>query len=218
MRRARTAAALAAIALLAAAQVAAAHEGNPNYRSEITRVVPSVDGLDVEVLNFDDSLRLTNRTGEDIVVEGYDDEPYVRIQADGSVEVNRRSPAYYLNDDRFAEAEVPASADPEAAPEWEEVDGSSSYSWHDHRMHYMSTGTPPQVEDESEETKVFDYEIPLELGGKPGAIEGTLTWVGEDSDFPLAPFIALAVVALGAVVLVAVARRRRRGDPPREAW
>jgi hypothetical protein len=220
MRRARTAAFVAALALLGTAPPAPAHEGNPNFRSEVTAVVPSTDGIEVQVLNFDDSMRLTNRSGEDVVIEGYEGEPYARLLADGTVEVNRNSEATYLNDDRYADAEVPESANPEAPPDWEEIDRSSTFTWHDHRMHWMSTNTPPQVEDESKETKIFDYEIPIELGGDAGAIEGTLIWVGEDSGFPVAPFIGLAVVALGAGVVIVIARRRRAGgDRERpEAW
>jgi LPXTG-motif cell wall-anchored protein len=212
MRPARAVAVAAAI-LLVGAPAAAAHEGNPNFRSEITSIAPETDGLDVEVLNFDDSLRLTNRSGEDVVITGYEDEPYARIAADGTVEVNRNSTAYYLNDDRYADAEVPEGIDPSDPPDWERVDGSGSLTWHDHRMHWMSTSTPPQVEDESEEAKVFDYSIPIEVGGERGAIEGTLTWVGQDSGFPAAPFIGLGVVALAGAGFVALRRRRDRPAP-----
>jgi hypothetical protein len=214
MRTARAAALLAAI-LLVGAPVAAAHEGNPSYRSEITSIVPGTDGLTVEVLNFDDSLRLTNDSSEDVVITGYEDEPYARIGADGTVELNRNSTAYYLNDDRFAEAEVPEGIDPSDPPEWERVDGAGTLTWHDHRAHWMSTTVPPQVSDESAETKVFDYSIPIEVGGERGAIKGTLTWVGEDSGFPAAPFIGLASVAIAAAGFVAI-RRRREGRPPDE--
>jgi hypothetical protein len=219
MRPVRIAAGLAAL-LLVGAPAAAAHEGNPNFRSEIDRVTPEAEGLTVDVLNFDDSMRLTNRTGEDLLIEGYDHEPYARILADGTVEVNQNSPATYLNDDRYAESEVPASVDPDAPPEWREQDGSATFTWHDHRMHWMSTSLPPQVEDESAETKIFDYAIPIELGGEPGAIQGTLTWVGEDSGFPIAPFIALGAVAVVAGIAVVVVRRRRPAEPKerREAW
>jgi hypothetical protein len=213
MRAKRAVAAVAAL-LLVGVPHAAAHEGNPSYRSEVTRVTPSSDGLDIEVLNFDDSLRLTNRTGEDLVIEGYDGEPYARIAANGTVELNRNSPAYYLNDDRFAESEVPLEAEASSAPDWERVDGSGTLTWHDHRMHWMSRTVPPQVEDKSTETKVFDYEIPIELGSRRGAIEGTLTWVGEDSGFPIAPFIGLAIVAALGTGAVAVRRSRGgKGEP-----
>jgi hypothetical protein len=210
-----------AVSILALAPAAAlAHEGNPNYRSEITGLEPAVDGVEVSVLNFDDSLRLRNTGDETVTVFGYDDEPYVRIAPDGTVEVNERSPAYYLNGDRFADAEVPASADPKAPPAWKEVGTSGEYDWHDHRSHYMGEGTPSQVTDESERTKVFDYEVPLEVDGRPVAIEGELIWVGQDEGLPVAPFIGLAVLALGAVLLVVVVRRRRaddEGEAP-EAW
>jgi hypothetical protein len=218
--RIRAALACAQAAVAVQAPIAQAHEGNPNFRSEITGVDPATEGIDVEVLNFDDSLRLTNESGEEVVVTGYDDEPYVRIDPDGTVEVNVNSPAYYLNEDRFAEADVPSSADAKAAPEWEEVDTTGQFSWHDHRAHYMAEGTPPQVKDESVETKVFDYSIPIEVGGSPATIDGTLTWVGEDSSFPVLPFVALGVVALGLVAFVVVVRRRRRREDgeAKEAW
>jgi LPXTG-motif cell wall-anchored protein len=190
---------------------ALAHEGNPNYRSEIEGVEPAAPGVTVEVLNFDDSLRLENRGGETVMVQGYEEEPYVRIKPDGTVEVNTRSPAYFLNRDRYAESSVPESADPEAPPVWEEVDRTGQFSWHDHRIHYMSRSLPPQVEDTSERTMIFDYAVPIQVGGRPAEITGALYWVGEEDGFPLAPFIGLAGFALiagGAIVFL----RRRRGQ------
>jgi hypothetical protein len=187
-----------------------AHEGNPDFRSEIERIEPSVDGVAVEVLNYDDSLRLTNKSGETVVVLGYDGEPYVRILGDGTVEVNTASPAYYLNRDRFADVDVPDDLDERTPPSWVVIDKTSQYSWHDHRAHYMATGTPPQVKDEGQRTKVFDYEIPIRVADDPGAIRGTLFWVGHDDGFPIAPFLALAA-ALAVLIGVALLRRRRRG-------
>ncbi len=209
MRNLRLAAAIAAALLAIAAPSAAAHEGNPDFRSVIDQVDPSTPGLDVEVVNFDDSLRLINHSEEDVVIEGYEGEPYARILSDGSVELNRNSPAYYLNDDRFAESEVPEGVDPGDPPDWELVDRSSMLEWHDHRMHWMSTSLPPQVEDESEESKIFEYSIPIEVAGSGGAIEGTLTWVGrDDSGFPLLP-VALTGIAIVIAVGAALLRRRR---------
>ncbi len=63
--------------------------------------------------------------GEEVVILGYDGEPYLRFTADG-VFRNTRSPATYLNEDRFANVTVPASADPEAPPEWERVSSSQT--------------------------------------------------------------------------------------------
>lgn len=193
---------------------ALAHEGNPNYRSEITSIEPAAlaDGLQATVQNFDDNVELVNRTGKEVVIKGYDGESYVRIGADGLVEVNLNSPTYYLNEDRFAAVELPERADSKAEPDWQEVEGSGVYSWHDHRSHYMALGTPSQVKDESKETKVFDYSIPITVGGKPAALDGTLTWVGKQSGFPVMPFIGLAAVIVIGAVGLSIVRNRRRED------
>jgi hypothetical protein len=93
-------------------------------------------------------------------------------------------------------------------------------------MHYGSEATPPQVKDTSKKTKVYDYEIPLRIDGKKGAIHGTLYWVGAASTSKL-PFILVGILILvggGAAVLFI---RRRRGPedgdrddakPAGEAW
>ena len=108
---------------------------------------------------------------------------------------------------------MPASVDPKAEPDWELVDRSSMLEWHDHRMHWMSTSLPPQVKDESKETKIFDYEIPIEVGREPGAIQGTLTWVGQDkSSFPVLPVVVGALGVAGGLALLAIRRRRWRTD------
>lgn len=208
---------------LLGASTALGHEGNSNFRSEIESVHPDVPGIGFEVLNYDADIELTAEEGHEVLVYGYEDEPYARILRDGTVQKNRRSPSTYLNADRYAEAPVPKIADPDAPPVWETVDESGTLRWHDHRSHYMAKGTPPQVEDESVRTKVFDYEIPLRIDGRKGAIEGTLFWVGP-ADTSKAPFLiaGAAIVLLGGAAVL-IARRRRRdeddqGRPIKEAW
>ncbi len=220
----RRALALGAVAALLAAPAASAHQGNPNFRSILDGVTPAVHGLRLQVLNYDDRFELTNRSGQTVTVQGYNGEPYARVLADGTVEVNRRSPAYYLNDDRYADVKVPASADASAPPQWAVVDRTGDLQWHDHRMHWMSTKLPPQVKDKSKRTKVFDYAIPLQVGARKGAIKGTLFWQPVDGGGP-APgmFVALAVLAALGAGLVVVVRRRRGGgerEPAEaaEAW
>jgi len=145
------------------------------------------------------------------------------VLPDGTVQVNQRSPAAYLNEDRYATTKVPAIADPEAAPRWQTIDSSGTFVFHDHRMHYMATGTPPQVKDEGEKTKVFDYSIPIQIDGEEGAIDGTLWWVGPEDTSKLPFAIAgIAVVVLGGLAVLIVRRRRAGGgddDPEaKEAW
>src|SRR3954469_5991867 len=99
MFRLRIVAALTALLALALAPSALAHQGNPNYRSVIDRVSPKVPGLRLQVLNLADRLELQNTPGSAVVLQGYQGEPYARLLADGTVEVNRNSPAFYLNGD-----------------------------------------------------------------------------------------------------------------------
>ena len=64
----------AAAALLLAAPVALAHQGNPNYRSVVSQVTPGTPGVDVSVLNFDDRLLLHNTSGKDVMIIDYQSE------------------------------------------------------------------------------------------------------------------------------------------------
>ncbi|MFN8152111.1 MAG: hypothetical protein U0R24_13435 [Solirubrobacterales bacterium] len=230
MRR-PTAAVAAALGVLAscllAAAPAAAHGGDPNYRSEITSITPDTPGLSAEIENFDADLRLVNDSDQRVVVLGYNEEPYLRFEPDGLVYVNRSSPAAYLNSDRYGRVDVPAGIDPKDPPEWEQVSDTGEWTWHDHRSHYMGDGVPGVVEDQDVRTKVFDYSIPIEVGSRAGSIDGTLYWVGQEDDAPVLPFVILGIVALGSIALVVVVRRRRRddaggdrgeGDEEKEAW
>ena len=221
----RLRAVLAATALIAllATPAASAHQGNVNYRSVIDTVSPDVSGLRLDVVNRDDRLELQNTTGRSILIDGYEGEPYARLKADGTVEVNRRSPAFYLNDDRFAGVKVPEGADPKAAPQWQLVDRTGRFEWHDHRIHWMSKIPPRQVEGRTDKTKIFDWKVPLHVGDAPGAVRGTLFWQPpSQGGAPLAAIAGLGVILLLAAATVIVVRRRRRGETrvgeEAEAW
>ncbi len=211
MRKPRSAFALVIALAMTLAAPAAAHQGNPNYRSIVDGVRPPVPGVSVEVLNFDSDMVLRNESDSTILVEGYENEPYLRFHPDGKVEANTRSPAYYLNTERYGDVAVPPEADADATPSWKLVAGTGEYSWHDHRSHYMSTGMPQQVTDPDVRTKVFDYKIPIRVDGKRGAIAGTLYWVGSDST-PIAPFIGLGIGVVILIAVIVVVRRRRAAE------
>ena len=222
---ARVAALLALAALLAIVPAAPAHDGNPNYLSQVDRITPAADGVTVDVLNRDDRLLLHNTSGEDVVIEGYDDEPYARLRADGTVEVNLDSEAYYVNDDRFARVDVPAGVDGKGAPRWKEVGRTGRFEWHDHRAHWMAQQRPPQVTDESVRTKVFDWKVPMQVDGQPATIAGTLFWTPvASSGPPLLPIIVAVVVLVPLFIAIIVVRRRRAAGaaaddaPSQEAW
>lgn len=187
-----------------------------NYRSYITGIAPAVRGLNVQVLEFADRLQLTNHTGKTVTVYGYEGEPYARVLADGTVEVNTRAPAYYLNQNFYAQVTVPASASAHAPPRWSVLDRTGSFEWHDHRIHWMSPVPPAKVKDRSKRTKIFDWQVPVRVGSQPGAVEGQLFWVPEEgTKTPLGAIVALILIVLLSLALVLVVRRRRRtGAPP----
>jgi hypothetical protein len=217
--------------LLAASPVAAggANQGYPqNYKTEVRALKPPVPGLKLEPAGGDRFLVLRNGTGKTVVVTGYDGDPYLRFRPDRIVEVNVNSPSKYVNEDRFGTLEPPASATPNATPKWKVVARNGSYKWFDHRTHWMEKTIPQQVKDKSKKTKIFDWDVPLELGGRPVHVAGTLLWVPDaaSSGVSAGLIVAIAAAALVALAGIVLLLRRRRGPPverpreeaPKEAW
>lgn len=199
----------AAAAPLLAATSASGHAGNPNMESIVRSVTPAMPGFTVEVLNGDDRLELVNASRQTVTIYGYNKEPYLRMGADGAVSVNLRSPAHYLNQERFTGAKVPASATAKAAPRWQGVERGGRYQFHDHRMHWMAKSVPPQVKDRSQRTKIFDWSVPLRAGQTGGSIKGQLFWRGSGGDTPIGAFVGMGVLMALSAASVVVVRRRR---------
>ena len=189
---------------------AAAHQSSPKYVSVFDGIKPGIPGLKAEVLGFDNQYQLINQTHKTVIVYGYNGEPYGRIQPDGTVEVNQRSPATYLNEDRFANVTVPKSAHPKAPPVWKVQDKTGRFIWHDHRMHWMAHTVPSQVKDQHKKTKIFGYSIPLSVNGQRTNVTGTLFWRGTPKGIPAGAIGALVAVLLAAIAFVWLVRRRRR--------
>jgi hypothetical protein len=163
----------------AAVPTANADSGSPNYSSKLISVSPNVKGLTVLVVDGDDAIELRNATGLNISVPGYENEPYLRFLVNGRVEVNVNSPAKYLNEERYGGVTVPKTASPKAKPRWELVADGGRYTWHEHRVHWMSTNRPPKVEasDGKQLEKVFDWVVPMSVRGDRVKASGTLWWV-----------------------------------------
>lgn len=196
---------LPALLLALCAAPAAAHEGDPDYSSVVETVAPPTDGLGAQVLDHDDELAVVNRSSADVTVLGTDGAPYARLLADGTVQVNARS--------AMAEGENAPPADgTSAGGGWVTIDRTGRYAWHDPRINYRARPVPPQVADRSTRTKVKDWRVPLRVGPRAGAIDGTLFWVGEPgagSSFPTGAVVSLVVLALLGLGAVALVRRRR---------
>jgi hypothetical protein len=182
---------LAAIWVAVSAGPAAADPARPgNVRSEVTAITPATEGITAEVVGGDSFLRVRAEPGRQVVVIGYENEPYLRIGPDGTVEVNDRSPARWLNEDRLAAVDLPAEADPQAPPTWRTIGHDGEAAWHDHRIHRMAPGRP--------DPPVQDWRVPLTVDGRPVTIEGRYAYVPPASAWPWWA-LAAAIAVIGIV-------------------
>ncbi len=188
---------------------------SPNYRSTITSISPATPGLHLQVLQFSDRLLLRNETGRTVSIAGYEGEPYARVQANGTVEVNTHAPAYYLNQSFYGDVTVPPFASATATPHWQIVDRTGQFEWHDHRIHWMSPVPPSKVKGKSRRTLIFDWRVPIAVGGENGTVAGQLYWTPNASSAPVATIVIGAlIVVFGLLLVVFVRRRRARQGPP----
>ncbi len=215
LTRAQWAVAVLAVLLAVFGGAAPATAKNAEIVSEFQGTKPAVSGLDVQVVGGDKFLLLRNGTGKPVIVKGYEDEPYLRFLPSRVVEVNTHAPSKYANEDRYALTPLPAQADSNAPPKWQVISRDGSYRWFDHRIHSMEKGTPPQVKDESVRTKIFNWAVPMSVGGAQVNALGKLEWVPEDSSGSSTGLI-LALGAAAALLVAALAfaiTRRRRPRP-----
>ena len=191
-------------AVLAPAGVAFADPAGPtDYETTVVAVEPAVPGVEVSAVGGDSFLRIAVEPGIEVIVLGYQQEPYLRIRADGVVEENQRSPAAYLNADRFGGGTPPAGADATLPPTWHQVGDGGAWSWHDHRAHWMSPDPPA---DATRGSEIQASTVPLEVDGSPVTVRVTTTWLTTPSRLPL----AVGGAAGGALVVLTLLRRRRQ--------
>jgi hypothetical protein len=197
------AAAGAMVTIGVTAQPAAAHDvpgiKPSNFETTVRGTTPRVSGLTVRPIDLGNELELRNDTGDDVVVLGYQGEPYLRVGQRGVFE-NRRSPATYLNRTRAGTTHVPSDADPAVAPEWNRIGSGPVIRWHDHRAHWMGTNDPPEVTRAPDQRHVIDHwSLHLQRGTQDITVTGALLWVPGPS--PWGWVISALVVALSVVAL-----------------
>ena len=198
---------VSSVVMLALAAPAAAHTvtgvAPTNYRSQLLGVTPAVPGLTVRLLDLGRRVQLTNRGPTEVVVMGYQAEPYLRVGPSGVYE-NRRAPALYQNrtvPPGVTATTLPAIADARAAPDWQRVSGGRSVRWRDRRTRWEGPA-PEGVRLHPGTTRVVsEWSLPLTDvdGGAPVAVTGTITWVPRPN-LALWLLVALALVAVPLAV------------------
>ena len=177
-----------------------------DYRSDVVSITPATPTIDVQVVGGDSFVQLTVAPGTEVLIEGYQQEPYLRFRTDGVVEENQRAPTTYLNASRMGGGEVPAGADPALPPDWKQVATGGTFAWHDHRSHWMDPNPPVGA---SPGDVVQTLELAMTVDSVPVVVVFSVTWLPAPSRLPLAVGAAFG----GALVLLALFWRRRLAWP-----
>ncbi len=200
VRRALLAIVIGLGALVAVASPAAADPARPtNVGSHVTDITPPTTALAVDLLGAGAFVQLRVQPGTAVVVMGYEGEPYLRFDADGSVSENRNSKATYLNQTLTGTFDIPATAGRAAPPAWKRIAGGGTYAWHDHRVHWMASGVPPERQD---------WQVPLLVNGTPASVNGW--YAAESAPSSVLWWLVALVVGAGAGVAGWYGRRRGR--------
>ena len=86
----------------------------------------------------------------EVLVVGYQGEPYLRFLPEGGVLENRNAPTTYTNESRYGGDEIPAHASRTAEPDWVVLSDGHRWAWHDHRIHWMQRSRPLGLNAEGE--------------------------------------------------------------------
>ncbi len=207
-----------AVVLWPTGPVAADAAGPTDYRSVITEVIVddvvrpvsttdaavTLPGAVISVEGHDSFLWLRTAPGSTASIPGYEGEPYLRIDADGSVWRNQRSFSTYYNQDRYGDAARPAIVDHSAEPLWEQVDDDGSWAWHDHRIHLMESEPPIGAEPGD---AVVNAVVPLVIDGRSVSVRVVSTL--QPSPSMAAPIIGAVIGCMLMTAGVTVWRRQR---------
>lgn len=200
IRRAGRAGVLGALVAALVPAVATADAAGPtDWRTTIVEVAPPVEGVRFSIVGGDAFVRAEVDPGVELVVLGYDGEPYLRIDAGGEVSTNERSFATYYNEDRYGNDDVPDVVDNRAEPAWRRIGDGGAWSWHDHRAHWMGDEPPIGLEPGDALPR---QTIPLLVDGAPVEITVETRLVASPSVWPtlIGGVLGLQIGLVGAWV------------------
>ncbi len=174
---------LLALVIVSPSSAAWAHGGTDkagfsNYETNILSVAPDAAGIEVSTFGVDGGITLVNRSSLEVIVLGYNNEPYLRLDPTGTY-ANLNSPATYVNGRRDANVPVPEEVTSSTTPNWYQLSYGNSVSWHDHRAHWMGTEPPDAVLVAPNQRHVVypAWEVPLLVGGRSVTVTGELVWL-----------------------------------------
>jgi hypothetical protein len=199
---------------------ASAHNvGGGKYVSQVTGLQPATPIVSAQIGGGDELLALQVQPGHEVVVAGYQGEPYLRIAPDGTVFENHLSPARYLNQDRYGDVTIPTEATAQAAtdhPDWRQLGTGGSWVWHDHRIHWMSKQAPPAIKGkESQQVFLSNWQVPLTVDGATVDVEGQLQYTptgGGNAWIETGITVGLPLIVIGLLGWWSVRSAKRRAS------
>jgi hypothetical protein len=152
---------------------ASAHVGSSSPvavddRARVTSIEPPRPPFEVRVVDGDQDLWAQVEPGNDLVILGTIREPFLHFSHAG-VSVNLRSPTAQSDLFGVIPSRTP-DLNPRAHPIWQKVSSTTTYLWHDHRLHALAL-----LNGGGTARKLGVWTVPLRLNGRQGQITGELS-------------------------------------------
>ncbi len=169
-----------------------------NTEAVVTSVSPQLpDGVKVDIVGTDTFVRVRSN-GHEVVIPGYEQEPYIEISTANEVRVNVNSITYLLNQTRYGSNVPEVTAD---EVQWETVSTNGEYMWHDHRVHWMSQKPPAPMNGDG---LIQTWVIPLTVDSQAITVSGELYLRDAASRL----WWGIGALVLIAAVVLSIANRR----------
>ena len=208
-QRAGAAVCVAVAGMIASTAPAAAHTitgvASTNYESVLLGPTPQIPGISMHLRDLGRRVEVANTTRTDLVISGYDNEPFLRVGPSGVYE-NLRSPTVYQNRTTITGLPypIPPDATPNAGAEWSRLSGAHIARWRDRRTRHEGA-TPAAVEAAPHQGHVLaTWSILMQFGTTQVVANGLIRWVPPPS--PL-PWLALAMTIAASVFVATTSRR-----------
>ena len=172
-----------------------------NTESVVESITPTNQAVRVDIVGGDAFVRLRVQPGHSVEMNGYYDEPFVRIDANGEAFVNVASRTHELSRTRYGATAIDEQPTSTTEPVWRRESTNGTVLWHDHRVHWMSTDAP-RATDES--GLVQRWTMPMTIDGVATVVSGAL--YVRDAPGSWWWLLAVPAIAVGFVL-------SRRGAP-----
>ena len=142
-----------------------------NTESIVESITPPNPAVKIDIVGGDAFVRMRVERGHTVEMNGYYDEPFVRVDENGDAFVNVASQTHELSRTRYGATSIDDKPTSTADPVWRRESTNGTVLWHDHRVHWMSTAAP-RATDES--GLVQQWTIPMKIDGVATVVAGGL--------------------------------------------